>query len=82
MAKAKKMAAAAAHAPLEVADQKLISQPDDQDRVSALAHEFWIQRGCPLGSPEVDWLRAEKELRAGTASGVPDQQPMEYRCAK
>jgi hypothetical protein len=79
MAKAK-MAATAAHAPLEAADQKLVSQPKDQGTVSALAHEFWIQRGCPLGSPEVDWLRAEEELRAST-SEVPDQRPMEHRCA-
>lgn len=70
MAKAK-MAAAVAHAP-EAADEKLVS-PEDQDRVSALAHEFWMQRGYPLGSPEVDWLRAEEEMRASTASGILDQ---------
>jgi hypothetical protein len=29
-----------------------------------LAYRFWQERGCPTGSPEVDWLRAEKELLA------------------
>jgi hypothetical protein len=27
---------------------------------------LWEQRGCPLGTPEVDWFRAEKEMRAKT----------------
>ncbi len=25
-----------------------------------LAYEFWVQRGRPLGSPEVDWFAAER----------------------
>ena len=45
------------------AAQNLISQPGNQAEISALAYELWIQPGCPLGSPEVDWLRAEEELR-------------------
>ncbi len=35
--------------------------------VAALAYEFWLQRGCPIGSPEEDWFRAEQLLR-GKAS--------------
>jgi Protein of unknown function (DUF2934) len=31
--------------------------------IEALAHEFWQARGCPEGSPEVDWFQAVKELR-------------------
>ena len=30
---------------------------------SALAHDLWIERGRPIGSPEVDWLRAEELLQ-------------------
>jgi hypothetical protein len=45
------------------ATQNVISEPGNQAEISALAYELWIQRGCPLGSPEVDWLRAEEELR-------------------
>ena len=27
-----------------------------------LAYEYWQRRGCPVGSPEVDWFAAEKAL--------------------
>jgi len=27
--------------------------------VARLAHQFWEDRGCPFGSSEVDWFRAE-----------------------
>jgi hypothetical protein len=33
-----------------------------QDEIAALAFEFWEQRGRPLGSPDEDWLRAEREI--------------------
>lgn len=34
------------------------------------AYQSWIERGCPMGSPEEDWYRAERELiaRFATAS--------------
>jgi hypothetical protein len=35
----------------------------DPDTIAALAYHFWILRAPPEGSPEVDWLRAEKELK-------------------
>jgi hypothetical protein len=31
--------------------------------VSELAHHLWIERGCPIGSPEEDWFHAERELQ-------------------
>jgi hypothetical protein len=34
------------------------------DEIAALAYAYWLERGCPTGSPEVDWLRAERELAA------------------
>ncbi|MBV8845861.1 MAG: DUF2934 domain-containing protein [Bryobacterales bacterium] len=33
------------------------------EEISRRAYTYWCQRGCPLGSPEVDWHRAERELR-------------------
>lgn len=46
--------------------EPLSTTPPIQDirteEVSKLAHEFWIQRGCPEGSPEEDWYRAEREF--------------------
>jgi hypothetical protein len=31
--------------------------------IAALAQQLWTARGCPEGSPEVDWHEAVKELR-------------------
>jgi len=36
-----------------------------QAKVAELAYRYWQERGCPHGSPEVDWLRAEMEIRSG-----------------
>ncbi len=35
----------------------------DDAKISARAYELWVQRGCPIGSPETDWFRAEQELK-------------------
>jgi len=31
--------------------------------IANLAYSYWLARGCPEGSPDQDWLRAEKDLR-------------------
>jgi hypothetical protein len=36
--------------------------PPSRYEIAALAHELWIERGCPEGSPQEDWLKAEQEL--------------------
>lgn len=38
--------------------------PLNQDTIASRAYELWQVRGCPIGSPEEDWFRAETELRA------------------
>lgn len=40
--------------------------------VARLAYNLWVQRGCPLGSPDVDWFGAESAVYASLvgASGV------------
>lgn len=35
-----------------------------QREIEERAYQCWNQRGCPDGSPEVDWSRAEQELRS------------------
>jgi hypothetical protein len=30
--------------------------------IAAQAELYWLMRGCPDGSPEVDWLKAESEI--------------------
>lgn len=32
------------------------------DQIAERAYFRWMERGCPFGSPEEDWLRAEQEL--------------------
>jgi hypothetical protein len=35
-----------------------------QEEIARLAHSYWEARGCQGGTPEEDWLRAERELAA------------------
>jgi hypothetical protein len=39
--------------------------PDQMEnkRLAEMAFSFWEDRGCPFGSPDEDWFRAERELR-------------------
>ncbi|MGO9241910.1 MAG: DUF2934 domain-containing protein [Bryobacteraceae bacterium] len=37
--------------------------PLTHEQIAALAKILWAERGCPEGSPEVDWFQAEQELR-------------------
>ena len=34
-----------------------------EEQVAILAYRLWQERGCPEGSPEVDWLQAQQELQ-------------------
>ena len=47
---------------------ELATVTPNYDKVAALAYELWLDRGCPIGSPEVDWSRAEEELKDSTES--------------
>jgi hypothetical protein len=40
----------------------------DRREVELLAYELWEQRGRPVGSPDEDWLRAEREYYRADAS--------------
>ena len=45
----------------------MVSRPEapvDPETVEAMAYQLWLQRGCPIGSDQEDWYRAEVELRA------------------
>lgn len=41
------------------------------EEVARLAYLYWQARGCPDGSPEEDWYRAEAQLRERTVMGAP-----------
>jgi hypothetical protein len=40
----------------------------DSSQIAALAYEYWQRRGCPIGSPELDWFQAEVDLLKRTDS--------------
>ena len=44
-----------------------VSAAIDTQAVRRRAYERWLDRGCPAGDPEQDWLEAERELRAELA---------------
>jgi len=52
----------------ESASAETIRNPDHQT-IEELAYQLWILRARPIGSPEVDWHRAEEELKACQQSG-------------
>jgi hypothetical protein len=35
----------------------------ETEQIATLAYQLWLDRGGPHGSPEEDWLRAERELQ-------------------
>jgi hypothetical protein len=56
--------------PLEAVAPESAEAPElarslaEREEITQLAHQFWIERGCPLGTPEADWSRAEEEIRS------------------
>ena len=43
----------------------------NSEEVARLAYQFWEERGCPFGSPEIDWSKAEQELQAHFETAEP-----------
>jgi len=43
----------------EVTRQKECSP---HEAIALRAYNLWEDRGCPIGSPEDDWFRAEREI--------------------
>ena len=40
----------------------------DARDIEERAYQSWCERGCPMGSPEEDWYRAEQDLIARFAT--------------
>jgi hypothetical protein len=53
-------------APSVAATEAPVSQPvpvaPSQEQIAILAYSYWEARGYQGGSPEEDWLRAEREI--------------------
>jgi hypothetical protein len=41
-----------------------IFEPENHQEIAILAYQLWRERGCPMGSPEEDWFRAERTLQS------------------
>jgi hypothetical protein len=41
------------------------------DDIEILAFKFWRDRGSPFGTPDVDWFRAEDELKGTDGDNAP-----------
>jgi DUF2934 family protein len=39
-----------------------VPETSTQESLAKLAYGLWQERGCPYGSPEIDWLEAERKL--------------------
>jgi hypothetical protein len=51
-----------------VAPQPTLANAPSRDEIANLAYLYWESRGCQGGSPEEDWIRAERELRTRASS--------------
>ena len=53
--------------PLAAAGDDLTSEEfaSEHERIAQLAYSYWQERGCPQGSPEEDWFRAEQVFQLG-----------------
>jgi len=40
----------------------LSDAPPAHAEIAELAYRLWLERGAPMGSPEIDWERAERML--------------------
>jgi hypothetical protein len=48
------------------ASRSEVPETSMQEDVAKLAYGLWQERGGPQGSPEVDWLEAERKLRVSS----------------
>lgn len=42
----------------------------EHEEIARLAYSYWEARGCPHGSPEEDWFRAERGLSQKATAAV------------
>ena len=50
---------------IDLVTQQTRNSPHEE--IALRAHRLWEARGCPIASPEEDWLRAEEEIRGEQA---------------
>ena len=46
----------------------LVPENPEREDIACLAYQLWQERGCPNGSPDEDWYRAEEQLLSQSGS--------------
>jgi hypothetical protein len=49
-------------------------QHSDETGIAVLAYQLWMDRGCPIGSDQEDWFRAEAIIKGAEQGEVEPQQ--------
>jgi len=44
-------------------DKREQAIPDNEETIRRIAYELWRARGCPIGTAEVDWYAAERQIK-------------------
>jgi hypothetical protein len=57
----------------ELQRKNTVTKGTEPNQIAGVAYTLWESRGCPIGSPEEDWFKAEQEL-ASTAGAGDDRQ--------
>ena len=42
-----------------------------ESEIAAVAHQLWLERGCPIGSDQEDWFRAEAMVNLFRRPSIP-----------
>jgi len=66
-ATAKRAKRTATVAAAETPVTQAVPDAPSPEQIAILAYSYWEERGCQGGSPEEDWLRAERELTVASA---------------
>jgi hypothetical protein len=55
---------------LGCSERNFMKGHEKQQQTALLAYQFWMDRGCPVGSPAEDWFRAERALHSRQSEEV------------
>jgi hypothetical protein len=66
----------------ESKEEQMNNQDLEQGTVQLLAYRLWLERGCPDGSPEEDWFRAEGMLGGDQIAQTPSNAKVGTACYK
>ena len=54
------------------------AEPQNREQITALAYALWQSRGCPDGTPDEDWFRAEREIAGSKRGNEKEVEGREY----